>query len=91
MHWYTWALTLWAIVSGVPALAVLLFLLPTVVAGRIGETMRTRATASSTAPAATPSALTREAQMRRPSERVHPGRATSRPADRDSAASPPAG
>jgi hypothetical protein len=34
MHWYTWALIIWAILSGVPALAVLCLVLPSVVAER---------------------------------------------------------
>jgi hypothetical protein len=42
MHWYTWALLLWAMLSGIPALAVLLFLLPTVVARRISESIAAR-------------------------------------------------
>jgi hypothetical protein len=46
MHWYTWALVAWALVSGVPALAVLCFLLPRVVAARFSELVTSRGTAS---------------------------------------------
>ena len=46
MRWYTWALVVWALVSGVPALAVLCLLLPRVVAGRVSEFLTPRRTAS---------------------------------------------
>ena len=42
MHWFTWALIIWAILSIVPALAVLCLVLHSVVAARITEPVRAR-------------------------------------------------
>jgi hypothetical protein len=58
MHWYTWALTLWAILSGVPALAVLCVLLPIVVAGRRRDSTRARAAELPVTPAPSTTAQT---------------------------------
>jgi hypothetical protein len=52
MHWYTWALVLWATFSGVPALAVLFLLLPRAVAGRVSTFVTTRRAASPFRPVA---------------------------------------
>jgi hypothetical protein len=46
MHWYTWALVVWAIVSGVPALVIACLIFPRVIAGRVSESVTLRRTAS---------------------------------------------
>jgi hypothetical protein len=59
MHWYSWAVVLWAIVSGVPAIAALLLMLLPVVARRVFEFSRTRAEGSSVTPSPATAAQSR--------------------------------
>jgi hypothetical protein len=57
MHWYTWALVLWATLSGVLALAALCGVLAPVVARRTSEAIGTRAEVLPVAPVPAATAL----------------------------------